>query len=681
MVRKCCHFVLVTLLFVLPFCARASGWFANQATLWSRDESQSFDQRLAMVPDTLAVADYTACTANPSGICPSVFVYQKLLGAWTEVALLSVNDPTSTYISNVMLSPDGSAVFIGSPDSGTAANGAVYVFQKPGSGWHDMTPSAVLTISGSVGSNLGTAIGTDGNSVFATYQTDCGSISSPACVRIAIYSKPSSGWTDSDTPVATLRYSDEGQQVTIGDQLEVSDGYLTADLRDFPLAENLLVFAEPAGGWVDATETSQITPPSGFNNSLSGFGSQLSIAGMTLVVPATNGNFMALVYQEPVSGWGNLSPSAELEPPAISNEMNSFFASSSSWVASGGTSATSSVLYLFQEPASGWANSNTPDQILSIPVNSPAPNNESGARTVAITDSAVAIGSVGQACPPELGGLLNACSLVYLYDSVALPATADPVMQIAVQGGFAVTDSPAIFNITATNQGAAAAGDFQITGTLPVQLSSVQATSSQGSCQITASVLTCNLGSFAAGSTATVNLTATAPSTAQFLSQSVNWSTSSPVRSLRHTQAAITYWVDTPPTVNNLAFTEYCCGISVQGTFSGHSDTGETLTYKVATPPTHGQVSQANVPAGDFIYTPNAGFVGTDSFTYVANDGYVDSAPGTVTFTFLPAPQPPPPPKNNPLRAAAGALDWYADFLVALLLLSRCIWKQRIKGR
>ena len=39
---------------------------------------------------------------------------------------------------------------------------------------------------------------------------------------------------------------------------------------------------------------------------------------------------------------------------------------------------------------------------------------------------------------------------------------------------------------------------------------------------------------------------------------------------------------------------------------------------------------------GSFTYTPNAGFVGTDSFTYVADDGVAQSAPATVTIEVTP---------------------------------------------
>ena len=43
---------------------------------------------------------------------------------------------------------------------------------------------------------------------------------------------------------------------------------------------------------------------------------------------------------------------------------------------------------------------------------------------------------------------------------------------------------------------------------------------------------------------------------------------------------------------------------------------------------------------GEFTYTPDAGFVGIDTFTYVANDGTVDSNEATVTITVNPVDPP-----------------------------------------
>ena len=44
---------------------------------------------------------------------------------------------------------------------------------------------------------------------------------------------------------------------------------------------------------------------------------------------------------------------------------------------------------------------------------------------------------------------------------------------------------------------------------------------------------------------------------------------------------------------------------------------------------------------GSFDYVSNAGFNGTDSFTYLANDGQADSNAATVTITVNPTDRPP----------------------------------------
>ena len=64
---------------------------------------------------------------------------------------------------------------------------------------------------------------------------------------------------------------------------------------------------------------------------------------------------------------------------------------------------------------------------------------------------------------------------------------------------------------------------------------------------------------------------------------------------------------------------------------------GDLLTAALVTGPAHGAVTlNAN---GSFIYTPAAGFVGTDTFTYVANDKASDSAPATVSVAVAAPPQ------------------------------------------
>jgi len=68
-------------------------------------------------------------------------------------------------------------------------------------------------------------------------------------------------------------------------------------------------------------------------------------------------------------------------------------------------------------------------------------------------------------------------------------------------------------------------------------------------------------------------------------------------------------------------------------TLAGSDVDGDTLSYRVITAPTYGTLSGT---APDLTYTPVGGYTGADSFTFVANDGTVDSDPATVSITVTP---------------------------------------------
>ncbi len=61
-------------------------------------------------------------------------------------------------------------------------------------------------------------------------------------------------------------------------------------------------------------------------------------------------------------------------------------------------------------------------------------------------------------------------------------------------------------------------------------------------------------------------------------------------------------------------------------------DASQTLTYSAKTQPTHGTLVLN--PNGLFTYTVTAGYTGTDSFTFVANDGTAESNIATVTINI-----------------------------------------------
>jgi len=93
-----------------------------------------------------------------------------------------------------------------------------------------------------------------------------------------------------------------------------------------------------------------------------------------------------------------------------------------------------------------------------------------------------------------------------------------------------------------------------------------------------------------------------------------------------------------PPVVTDDGYTgnqDTPLTIAAPGVLSNDSDpNNDPLTAALATNPSNGTVT-LNAD-GSLTYTPNAGFSGNESFTYVANDGTVNSASATVTLTIVP---------------------------------------------
>ena len=103
------------------------------------------------------------------------------------------------------------------------------------------------------------------------------------------------------------------------------------------------------------------------------------------------------------------------------------------------------------------------------------------------------------------------------------------------------------------------------------------------------------------------------------------------------TPATVTLTIaDYPPVANNDSYTtgeNTVLNVLPTGVLANDTDAdNDPLTAQLVSPTSHGNLTlNAN---GSFTYTPAAGFSGTDSFTYNANDGTLNSVtPATVTLT------------------------------------------------
>lgn len=102
---------------------------------------------------------------------------------------------------------------------------------------------------------------------------------------------------------------------------------------------------------------------------------------------------------------------------------------------------------------------------------------------------------------------------------------------------------------------------------------------------------------------------------------------------------------------------------SVELTPVSASPDGRPVQLLVVTPPAHGTVVRSS--SARFTYTPAANYNGPDSFTYNANDGYLESGPSTATITVTPVNQLPTAVAQSKTAVAGQQLTFPAtDLLV-----------------
>jgi PKD repeat protein len=86
-------------------------------------------------------------------------------------------------------------------------------------------------------------------------------------------------------------------------------------------------------------------------------------------------------------------------------------------------------------------------------------------------------------------------------------------------------------------------------------------------------------------------------------------------------------------------------------TLAGSDPDGNPITFAVASQPAHGTLGGT---ASNPTYTPAGDYLGSDSFTFTASDGFLTSQPGTVSIVVTPPPSFQSQPVLGPNPAIAG---------------------------
>lgn len=324
---------------------------------------------------SVAIDGNTVAVGAPShlGGIGEAYVFVKPSGGWknmTETARLTASNGESPDHFGTSLSISGNTIVVGSPDAtvnGNSAQGASYVFVEPSNGWRDMTETAELSASdGFVDAEFGSSVAISGNSILVG--APGAFVSSPGSAYIFV--EPPQGWADM-TQTAELTASDGTGGDYFGSAVSISGN--TSVVGAFQPGQGsgaAYVFVAPQTGWVNATQTAELTPSDGIINDL--FGTSVSIAGNTVAVGAPGsdaGTGAAYAYVEPTGGWSNMTQTAELSTSAASGLGSSVSVSGSAILAGAPQSNPNhrGAAYVFAKPNTGWKNTSKPTLTLSIP--------------------------------------------------------------------------------------------------------------------------------------------------------------------------------------------------------------------------------------------------------------------------------------------------------------------------
>lgn len=267
----------------------------------------------------------------------------------------------------------GNFAFVG--DSGALGTGAVYVFERSPSGWSSAEPIAVLTASNGGANHLfGSALAVDGDTLVVAAPQGGGS--GPGWGALYVFEKPSSGWASSTETARLWRLSPTpwfdptwSQWITwddLGQSVAIHGGTIVATAQQASPTGGVFVFARSGSSWVDMTETAELS-----ESDNRWVGNSVAVHDETVVLGSTAlSGFRGgvLVYERPAQGWSDMTETARLsvsdQESSLAGKGHEALAFDGTTIAVGATDARiggalgTGAVYVFERPLSGWSDAN-----------------------------------------------------------------------------------------------------------------------------------------------------------------------------------------------------------------------------------------------------------------------------------------------------------------------------------
>jgi hypothetical protein len=390
--------------------------FLQQAELSASPGSrgEELGESVAISGHTIVVGTQNYVAAGTSAEQGAAYVFAEPASGWanaTQVAVLTAKRGQPEELFGHSVSVSGNTVVVGAPfrEVGKhAGQGAAYIFVRPTKGWKDAAPTATLTDgNGRAHEFFGEAVAESGDVVVCGAPGHTLGADAQRGV-VDLFRRPAGGWKGAVTESVRLKASDGRANDALGISVAFSGDTIVAgaDLHsvDGRAGEGTAyVFLEPVSGWHSMTQAAELTDMQGQAGEL--FGHSIALSGATVVVGAPYDQVDGLlaqgavyVFLEPASGWaGSVGPTAELTAATgAKNELlgRSVAVSGDTIVAGAssrevGGNAEQGEVYVFVRPSSGWTSA-TP---LAVLASSNGATGDSLGRSVALSQETIVTGA------------------------------------------------------------------------------------------------------------------------------------------------------------------------------------------------------------------------------------------------------------------------------------------------
>lgn len=282
----------------------------TQATLKASNgtSGDEFGYAVAISGNTIIVG---AWNDNSKG---TVYVYERPVSGWSgnnvfEDAVLHPSNPEIDEYFGKSLDIDGDVIVIGAYGD-NSFKGSAYVYEKPATGWENMTQTAKLTSSVEQdGDDFGKSVSISGDIiVIGAYQDDYNSINN--CGSAYIYVKPGTGWVSTSNYEQKITAYDKAAEDKFGRSVAIDGNTLVVGAYGKNSNAGVAYVYENDGStWNNLGKL--IASDADADDY---FGISVDIKGNSIIVGAYENNYnsetkngTAYVFTKPVSGWTDMN--------------------------------------------------------------------------------------------------------------------------------------------------------------------------------------------------------------------------------------------------------------------------------------------------------------------------------------------------------------------------------------